>query len=218
MKAIIFDMDGTLFRTDTILEKALDKTFEYFRNIGVWKGDTPIEKYREIMGVPLPVVWETLLPDHDEEIRKEADNHFLQSLISLIGHGQGDLYPGVLESLGSLKQSGYKIFIASNGKREYLKAIVDFYQLEQWVTETFSIEQIDSLNKSELVRNIIEKYGITSGAMVGDRLSDIHAGKGNGLTAIGCHFDFAQEEELAQADIVIRHFDELIEIIGMGVK
>ena len=65
------------------------------------------------------------------------------------------------------------------------------------------------MNKSDLVKTIVEKYGITNGAVVGDRLSDINAAKDNGLVAIGCNFDFAQEDELSQADIVI---DELIEL------
>jgi phosphoglycolate phosphatase-like HAD superfamily hydrolase len=38
---------------------------------------------------------------------------------------------------------------------------------------------------------------------VGDRLSDINAAKDNGLMAIGCRFDFAQEDELVQADATI---------------
>ena len=89
--------------------------------------------------------------------------------------------------------------------------------MDQWVTETFSIEQIDSLNKSHLVRSIVQKYGITNGAVVGDRLSDINAAKENGLLAIGCNFDFAREEELAQADVVIDDLMELKKIIGEKV-
>ena len=50
---------------------------------------------------------------------------------------------------------------------------------------------------------------IKKAAVVGDRLSDINAAKDNGLIAIGCNFDFAQEDELAQADLVI---DDLIEL------
>ncbi|MFC4411812.1 HAD family hydrolase [Chungangia koreensis] len=208
MKAYIFDMDGTLFRTNTILEKALEETFQHLREKDSWSGETPIEQYREIMGVPLPVVWKTLLPMHSETMHEEVDLYFLYRLIALIKSGQGALYTGVEELFEELRQSG-SLFIASNGKKEYLKAIVDYYQLDRWVTETFSIEQIQSLNKSDLVRTIIEKYTVTSGAMVGDRLSDIKAGKENGLFSVGCHFDFAHEDELAQADLVIRDFKEL---------
>lgn len=46
-KAFIFDMDGTLFQTNLILEPALDATFDVLRTNGLWQGETPIEKYRD---------------------------------------------------------------------------------------------------------------------------------------------------------------------------
>ncbi len=58
----------------------------------------------------------------------------------------------------------------------------------------------------------MNKYDIKEAAIVGDRLSDINAAKDNGLFAIGCNFDFAQEDELVQADIVI---DDLMELKGI---
>lgn len=75
-KAIIFDMDGTLFQTNLILEPALSATFDVLRAKGLWQGETPIEKYREIMGVPLSVVWETLCPMHTLETREESNALF----------------------------------------------------------------------------------------------------------------------------------------------
>ncbi len=108
-----------------------------------------------------------------------------------------------------LTDQNVRIFIASNGLTKYLAAITNYYQLNRWVSEVFSIEQIDSLNKSDLVSSIVQKYDISKGAVVGDRLSDILAGNDNGLTSIGCRFDFAREDELSKADYVI---DDLAEI------
>ena len=51
LQALIFDMDGTLFQTDKILELSLDDTFDHLRSLQLWDTVTPIEKYREIMGV-----------------------------------------------------------------------------------------------------------------------------------------------------------------------
>ncbi|CAM4010642.1 HAD family hydrolase [Saccharibacillus endophyticus] len=213
--SIIFDMDGTLFQTDRILEISLEETFEHLKSRDLWdkEAPSPIETYRAIMGVPLPQVWETLLPEHSDEIRAEVDRHFLTTLIANIQKGKGALYAGTLEVLAYLKENGFPVYIASNGLKPYLAAIVRYYGLDAWVTETFSIEQIDSLDKAELVRSIIEKYGFEKGAVVGDRLSDIRAAQTNGLLAIGCRFDFAREEELAQADIVIDHLQELKTLI-----
>lgn len=212
MKSFIFDMDGTLFQTDKILELALVDTFDRLRKLNLWESETPIEKYREIMGVPLPIVWEELLPEHSLEIRKEANDFFHERLIWNIQNGNGALYPNVEELFDHLKNEGHAIYIASNGLTAYLAAIVEFYQLDRWVTETFSIEQISSLNKGDLVESIIHKYGIKDGAVIGDRLSDINAAKANKLTAIGCRFDFAQEEELAKADFVIEDLVELVTV------
>jgi adenosylhomocysteine nucleosidase len=203
MQSLIFDMDGTLFQTDTILEIALDDTFEHLRSMNKWNAATPIETYREIMGVPLPVVWETLLPTHSNEDREYTDAYFLKRLLGAIRSGKGALYPNVKEVFRYLKEKDCSIYIASNGLTEYLEAIVSHYKLDNWVTETCSIQQVTSMNKSDLVRSIVKKYGITKGAVVGDRLSDINAAKENDLLAIGCNFDFARDEELAQADIVI---------------
>ncbi|WP_404346711.1 HAD hydrolase-like protein [Sutcliffiella horikoshii] len=215
MQAIIFDMDGTLFQTDRILELALDDTFSLLAEMNVWEKEepTPIDTYRRIMGVPLPVVWETLLPSHSLEERNAANKIFHEKLIHNIKRGKGALYPKVQDVLRDLKEQKMELYIASNGQTPYLRAIVEQYDLLQWITEVFSIDQIESLDKTELVGKIVKKYSIQHGAVVGDRLSDINAAKGNGLTAIGCRFDFAQEEELAQADLVISSFEELKNVI-----
>jgi len=202
-------MDGTLFQTDKILELSLDDTFTYLRSLNEWDTVTPIDKYREIMGVPLPKVWETLLPNHSNEIREQTDAYFLERLIENIRSGKGALYPNVKEVFNYLKEVNCSIYIASNGLTEYLEAIVNYYKLDNWVIETFSIQQIETLDKGDLIKTIIKKYNIKKAAVVGDRLSDINAAKDNDLIAIGCNFDFAKKEELALADLII---DDLIEL------
>lgn len=215
MLSLIFDMDGTLFQTDRILETSLHDTFNHLRSKGLWEQNTPIEKYREIMGVPLPVVWETLLPDYSDQIRQQTNEWFHEKLIANIESGQGALYPYVEEFFQYCKEKSMPIYIASNGQSEYLSAIVNYYHLDEWVTETFSIQQISSQNKSDLVRAIVEKYKITKALVIGDRLSDIRAAKDNDLISIGCNFDFAQADELAQADQVIDNIRDLKALIGV---
>jgi len=212
--AVIFDMDGTLFRTDLILERALDETFDHLRSEEKWKGPTPIDQYRNIMGVPLPVVWNSLLPRHDEQTRKEVDAYFLTRLIKNIENGNGALYAGVFELFERLNQLNHPIFIASNGLVDYLQAIVTHYELDRWITATYSIQQIDTLDKADLVAEIVKKYEIQDGFVVGDRLSDIMAARVNGLTSVGCRFDFAQEAELKEANYVVNHLSEVLDIVS----
>ncbi|TQR16290.1 HAD hydrolase-like protein [Psychrobacillus soli] len=216
-QAIIFDMDGTLFQTNLILEPALQATFDILREKGQWQGETPIEMYRQIMGVPLPVVWETLLPNHSQETRGESNIIFQEQLIEKIHQGRGALYDGTEHILRELSIN-YSLYIASNGQVEYLQAIVAKYRLHRWIEHIYSIQMINSGDKSELVKLVIAENGITKGAVVGDRYSDIKAAKDNGLVAIGCRFDFSQPAELAKADITIQNLIELrdIEVEALG--
>ncbi|WP_249777685.1 HAD family hydrolase [Paenalkalicoccus suaedae] len=216
MNALIFDMDGTLFQTNLILEMTLEDTFNQLRETGEWEGATPIETYRNIMGVPLPKVWATLLPAHSQQVKEQVDAYFLERLVAHIEAGNGALYPSTLETMAELQKT-HRIYIASNGLIPYLKAIVDYYGLDEFVQGVYSIDQIDSMSKSDLVATIIKDHDIKSGAVIGDRLSDINAAKDNGLVAIGCRFDFAQEDELAQADVVIEELGELLMLVEKSV-
>ncbi|QCR31300.1 HAD-IA family hydrolase [Lysinibacillus sp. SGAir0095] len=211
-QAIIFDMDGTLFQTNTVLEQALDATFEVLRESQLWVGETPIEKYREIMGVPLPVVWETLCPDLTNEVRERSNEYFQKKLIEMIRLRKGALYSNVVEVLKALSYK-YPIFIASNGEQEYLQAIVETYELNPLINKIYSIQLIPTGNKSDLVKSIVEENELEHAWVVGDRLSDIQAAKENELISIGANFDFAQQEELKLAEFVINNLEELMIII-----
>ena len=211
----IFDMDGTLYQTEKILELALQDTFDQLRSLDLWDTETPIDLYREIMGVPLPIVWESLLPNHSIEVRQKSNEFFHDKLITNINLGKGALYPHVEETFNYIKSLNGSIYIASNGQTEYLESIVRYYNLDNWVTETFSIQQIHTQDKADLVKSIIKKYNITTGAVIGDRLSDINAAKQNGLLSIGCKFDYSQEDELNQADNVIDNFLDLKALINL---
>ncbi|MET1138618.1 nucleosidase, partial [Bacillus subtilis] len=90
--------------------------------------------------VPLPKVWEALLPNHSDEVREQTDAYFLKRLIENIRNGKGALYPNVKEIFNYLKENNCSIYIASNGLKEYLEAIVSYYNLNNWITETFSIQ------------------------------------------------------------------------------
>lgn len=207
--AIIFDMDGTLFQTNLILEPALEATFDFLREENLWDRETPTEQYRKIMGVPLPVVWETLCPNHSRETREKSNERFQQKLIELIQAQKGALYPDVETTLMELSKT-HSIFVASNGQIDYLEAIINTYQLNRFIQCTYSIQHVKTSNKSDLVQMVKHENLIEKGYVIGDRSSDIVAAKANGLIAVGVNFDFAQEDELIEADYVVNQFKEIL--------
>jgi len=211
-QAYIFDMDGTLFQTNRILGHALEDAFDFLRMNGRWSGATPLAEYQAIMGVSLPEVWQTLLPAHSDEERLCVDRTFQDALIRHIEQGHGALYPGAEATLHALKEAGHRLYVASNGWKVYLTAIVRQYGLDRWLDGVYSIEDVASSQKSDLVAYILSGHQLTEAVVVGDRMSDFQAAKVNGLPAIGCRFDFSNEAELEQADAVIEDLQGLMQL------
>lgn len=207
--AVIFDMDGTLFQTETVLVPALHKTFDRLRREGLWQGDTPVEEYLRILGVPIAEVWRQLMPEASEAVRKQADAWFLEDIIREIEQGNGRLYPDVLTTLAALADQEIPLFVASNGRQRYLAAIRTAFLLERYFIDFYSLDRFSLSSKSALVKQLLNDYQIERAALVGDRRSDIQAAKDNGIWSIGCRFGFAAGEELAEADVVIEQFCEL---------
>ncbi|MDG4850508.1 5'-nucleosidase [Peribacillus frigoritolerans] len=107
----------------------------------------------------------------------------------------------------------YPLFIVSNGPTEYLQAIEETYNLDRFIQNTYSNQLIRSGHKSDLVQMVKNKNQIGKSYVVGHRSSDISAAKDNELIAVGVNFDFAQGDELKQADFVVNNFKEILELV-----
>ncbi len=107
----------------------------------------------------------------------------------------------------------YPLYIVSNGQIEYLQAIVETYNLDRFIQHTYSIQLMKSGHKSDLVKMVKNEKQIEEGYIVGDRSSDISAAKDNAFISIGVNFDFAQEDELKQADFVVNNFKDILELV-----
>lgn len=218
MRAIIFDLDGTLFQTEKVAVPAVEAMFRVLKENGFYTGDIPsAAKIQSVFGMTHEEIWQRLLPEADEETRKKADRIMLEKELELIAQGKGALYPDVEETLKELKKAGWTLFIASNGVLPYVRGALESKGLISLFEEIYTAGEFGTKSKTELVRICKERHGITGGYMVGDRSSDMKAGKENHLTVIGCRYSgfpqFGEKDELADADYIIREFKDLPKII-----
>ncbi|MGC5327827.1 HAD-IA family hydrolase [Brevibacillus sp. SYSU BS000544] len=209
--AVLFDMDGTLLQTEKLATPAFLRTFDDLRKQQLWDGRTPTEsELTNVLGMTLEDLWKTLLPDANHEVKLVADRLMLKHELDLLKEGITDLYPGVREVLRELKSKDISLFVASNGLEKYIDAVCEHFGLKAVFTDLYSAGRFQTKSKNDLVRQLINDYGIQQAVMVGDRRSDVEAGKANQLLTIGCDFGFAKPGELEQADQIITQFDQLI--------
>jgi len=151
------------------------------------------------------------MPEASLEAHRRADYWLLHFQLEGLHRGEGELYEGVAETLDKLHRRGIRLFVASNGLEHYVKGVVHHKGLDSLFEGIYSAGEYGTASKVDLVRICLERHRIERAWMVGDRSSDVEAGKRNGLTVIGCSYaQFGKAGELDGADRVITRFDELL--------
>lgn len=212
-EAMIFDMDGTLFRTETILIDAYYKMFDTLREEMLYAGETPpVENILNSLGMLLAAIWDRVMPDASLEVHRRADDLLLQYEIEALQHGNPQLYEGVEETLRELKARGIRLFVASNGLEQYVKDVAHYTGIKPLFDDLFSAGEYNTKSKVDLVQILLEKHNIRSAWMVGDRSSDIEAALGNRLVAVGCDYaNFRSAGELDGAHIRVASFTDILQ-------
>lgn len=212
-EALIIDLDGTLFKTETLSLPAYHAAFNQLRSEGLYTGETPPEeRFLSSLGLLLPEIWARVIPDTSEQTRARADELLLFHQLRLLKQGLGELYPGVQSTLEALHGRGHRLFVASNGLESYVKEVVHHQGIDRLFTALYSAGEYQTSSKVQLVRLLLDTYHIEAAWMCGDRSSDVEAGAENGLYVVGCSYGgFHQAEELKDADVVITAFPELLD-------
>ncbi|MGZ9583254.1 HAD family hydrolase [Paenibacillus marinisediminis] len=213
-QAIIFDMDGTLFKTETLLIPAHDRVFNRLREEGYYDAPTPpVELMLGSLGMLLDEIWKRVIPDATDAARARADELLVEEELAGLREPGSELYPGVVEVLTELRKRGVKLFVASNGLEPYIQGVSEAHGILPLFDELYSAGGRQTASKVDLVRLVLDEHKIESAWMVGDRSSDVEAGKKNGLKVIGCAYaDFGHSDELKDADVRIREFTDILKL------
>jgi phosphoglycolate phosphatase len=213
-EAMIFDLDGTLFQTEMLLIPAYHRLFDQLRAEGLYKGATPdIQLILSGLGMLLTDIWERVMPDATLAVQERANVLLLQYQMEGLEDKVGELYPNVFSTLTTLHRRGVRLFVASNGLEAYVKGVVAAKGLEPLFEGLYSAGEFQTQSKVDLVRLLMEEYDLENAWMVGDRSSDVEAGKANHLFVVGCNYaEFGKESELAEADMIITQFADLLTI------
>lgn len=201
-RLVIFDVDGTLFQTDHVTVPAVQRTYAAY--------GLPVPDRRTILGffgksVASYEAWlaEQCPPEKAKEIVDATNALELQ----LIGD-EGKLYPGVLETLTQLSDTGYALAICSNGPQSYVDEVLDRHNLRPFFPIVYARDSRYS-GKEEMVGLILDAVTPGRFVVVGDRHDDIdaaHVWKGVGIAAT---YGYGNEEEWKNADARLASIEEL---------
>ena len=126
------------------------------------------------------------------------------------------IYPGVKETLQTLKEMGYPLAIVTTKIKEAVYIGLDLFGIRDYFDVIIGHDDVKkSKPDPEGINKALEKLGLNDGYYIGDNVTDIMAGKNAGLHTIGVKwspkgYDLLEKEN---PDLLIDHFSEVIEFI-----
>lgn len=208
IKAILFDLDGTLIDTNNLIIKSFKHTFKTHLDIEV---DEKI--IVNFFGEPLAT---SLKPYDEENVDKmiKIYREFNEKNHDVLTKG----FIGIEEALKELKSLGIKLAIVTSKRRLLAERGLDLFNIKQYFNFIVTPEDT-KLHKpnGEPVLKACELLKVvpTETIMVGDSHNDILCGKNAGSKTCLVEYTILAMEELSKynPDYIIKDLKELVTII-----
>jgi len=206
---LFFDLDGTL--TDsrpgivTSMRHALTA-------MGI---EVPSdEALSRFIGPPTQDSFRELLKSNDRELNTRAIAVYRQRYASL-GLYENSVYPGVLDGLCTLRETGMRLLVVTSKPEVYANRIIDHFELRPYFDRVYGSELTgERADKGELIAHVLKSEDLSKSQawMIGDRIHDIIGAMKNGLRSAGVLWGYGSREELshAGADALFQSMPELV--------
>ncbi len=204
---LIFDLDGTILPSTGPTYEAIKRAFAKLE-LTVEITENDIEQY---FGASSDEFYQAITPRNSalswQDIRLNVRSEYPSAL-----NDCASSYPGVKETLETLRKRGYKLALCSNSGISWFYQTISALNIKEYFDHVECVED-RHLTKAQMITKIKDRYNISSAAVIGDRIYDIEAATETGSLAVGALYGYG-EKEPEQADIVISNFTDLLTIFN----
>ncbi len=202
-KLVVFDLDGTLYKTEIVSVPALKEAFEKF-DIKLSK-DVILNQF----GEPTEQIIRNLVPEEKYHLNGQIEQAIVEKEREWIPK-KATLYTGVREMLETLEREDVELAICSNGRDDYIQDVLKTTSIED---HFFSVKgYLEEKTKAERIEDLVKDHSPDKTFMVGDRYHDIEAAEQAGVTSIGAKYGYGGEEA-KRADHVVKEPEEITSLV-----
>jgi len=212
LRALIFDLDGTLIDSAPDLRTATNKLLRNYN-----RRDISMNEVKQFVGNGAAKLIERAFKATGIEADLADIPKLTNEFLSLYDGHEADetsLYAGVLEILATLKDRGFRLALCTNKPQTPSENILRDLGIAHFFELVLGGDQLASKKPNpEMIHWIVNKMklNVDEALMIGDSPNDIDAAKNAGMRNIAVSYGYRKItiEEL-NADIVIDEFQQLL--------
>ena len=209
IRAVLFDLDGTLLNTNDLIIKSFQETFKHYYPQRAFT----LQEIIDCIGPTLEQTAMKYYPQNIEEMVQMYRYHYVIHHDELI-----TIYPGIEEMIKSLKELGLKLAIVTSKKRDMtIKAMEHTKILDYFDLIISSDEVINPKPHQEPIELALKGLNLLKEEviMVGDNSHDIECANHANVKSVGVGWALKGADYLRDFNptYIIKTANELIEII-----
>lgn len=185
--SLIFDVDGTIWDTTPVVEKAWNVALD---ECGLSYAHVTADTLKSLFGLPMKVIIERILPDESEEVRAKFKPLCYNYEESYVERESGKLYPKMVETLEKLAAK-YPLFIVSNCQSGYIELMLRKTGFAQYFKD-FTCNGDTGMLKDENIKLIAKRNNLKSPVYVGDTQGDADACAKAGVPIVYASYGFGK--------------------------
>lgn len=186
---IIFDVDGTLWDSTPVVERAWNRALEEAGyNVSV-----TADQLKGLFGLPMDDIIKAILPGVPQKERERFAPYCYKYEHEYLEKESGRLYPGILETIRELAKK-HKVFIVSNCQAGYIELFISKTGIGDVITDHLCLGD-NNLVKADNIRLISDRHGLKSPVYIGDIQGDADASKKAGVEFIFAAYGFGKVDE-----------------------
>lgn len=205
-KAIIFDLDGTLWDSAKGVVQAWNEIIEALPDKDHL---VTIDEMYQLMGKPMDEIAALLFPNMELSRREEVMEQCCNRENNYLRKVGGILFPDLEETLKKL-QKEYDLYIVSNCQVGYIEAFLEYYHFEKYFKDTENFGNTGKL-KAYNIKLVVGRNHIDKAVYVGDTQGDYDAAKEAGIPFIHAAYGFGK---VSQETPKLLQFKDLAEVVS----